>query len=182
MKKLFLPLFVCLMLTASAQTKVVHFKKLQAFLPTIEVNDMVREKPTGTTQTALGISTSDAGVEYRVKMDERTGEYLGGIYYAVAVRISDAAFNPYAILQFSMLQQNYESETDDGYEKYISVKNTYPGKLTITSGDYKSVEISFGVGNRYLVNCKLDGLDDIAKLNRFIDAMDLEGLSRLLPE
>lgn len=45
------------------QQKVVHFKKLQSFLPTKAIDGYTRSKPTGSTQKNMGFSSSEIDFE-----------------------------------------------------------------------------------------------------------------------
>jgi len=65
--KSFVVLFLAFLILAPAaqsQTKVVHFKKLQEYLPSMEMKGFERKKPTGQTQTAMGMTSSEAKVRY----------------------------------------------------------------------------------------------------------------------
>jgi hypothetical protein len=86
---------------------------------------------------------------------------------------------PYVLTQFSVLQQNYESESETGYEKAVKVKDLFPGRLSVTNTDNKSCKEEFAVANRFFVQIEIEGTDDIALLNKVVNAMDLDGLSKV---
>ncbi len=178
MRKVFLLAVIGLCLSSSliAQIKVVHFKKLQQFLPT-ELLEFDRHKPSGSTQTAMGFTTSEATVEYNSKVSEKEGDTT--VPVSIRVKISDVVFMPYAVAAFTMMaQQNMSSENENGYEKTISVKNTYPGKVSAQTGEYKSLKYEFGVSTRFLVELEMNGAVSEELMNKLIGSMDLETLAK----
>lgn len=159
-----------------AQNPVINFKKLQTFLPDVQLTSFTRSKPEGMTQTAMGISTSEASVVYNSEKPDPAGNTI-----SVEVTISDNIFNPYVVMQFTMLGENYESESEDGYEKFTKIAGKYPGKISVTSTEFKSCQLDFAVGSRILVSLRCNGSDDIALLNKLVDSMKLEELAVLQP-
>ncbi|MCK6615914.1 MAG: hypothetical protein L6Q47_16895 [Ignavibacteriaceae bacterium] len=173
-KLLFILFFVSVF--AQAQNPVINFKKLQTFLPEMVITDFTRSKPEGMTQTAMGISTSEASVVYNSDKPDSAGNTI-----SVEVTISDNIFNPYVVMQFTMLGENYESESEDGYEKFTKIAGKYPGKISVTSTDFKSCQLDFAVGSRILVSLRCNGSDDIALLNKLVNSMKLDELAVLQP-
>jgi len=173
--KLFLSLLL-ISFFVQAQSPVINFKKLQTFLPDLQLTDYTRSKPEGMTKTTMGISTSEASVVYTTEKVDEAGNSI-----SVEVTISDNIFNPYVVMQFTMLGENYESESEDGYEKFTKIAGKYPGKISVTSTDFKSCQLDFAVGSRILVSLRCNGSDDIALLNKLVDSMKLEELAVLQP-
>lgn len=156
------------------QQKVVHFKKLQSFLPTKAIEGYTRGKPTGSTQKNMGFSTSEAEVRYEKATDTMT--------YSIEIKIVDMSLFPYAAWAMAYQQMDYENETEDGYEKTVTVAKNYKGMEKASTGDYKSCSLNFAVGNRFHVTMEASGLDDVKMLYSLVDAMDLEKLAKLTAE
>ncbi len=169
---------VVLSATVVAQPKVVHFKKLQECLPTKDFEGLKRAKPTGTTQTAMGMSTSEASVRYsREEMgDSEVPDTTQP--KSIEVKIADMVMMPYALMAFGY-QQGYENESEEGYEKSVTVKEKYKGLEEAKTGDYKSCKLSFGVANRYIVTVETHGYPDNKILATVLGAMDLTKLEKL---
>jgi len=163
-----------------AQPKSVHFKKIIEYLPSAEIKGFEKSKPTGSTQTVMNITSSEAQVNYTEKLPENTE--TESTPKSISVKVVDATFNPYVEMQFTMLGENYESESESGYEKFTKINSKYPGKITVYSGDYKYCVIEFSVASRFLVNIRGEGFDDLKLLNDIISVMNLDGLSKLKPE
>ena len=153
--------------TALAQQKTVHFKQLQEFLPKIDVAGFTKGKPAGQTSTAMGMSTSEATLEY-VKGEETIG-----------ITISDTAGVPFAAAGMSMLgMTEFENQTENGYEKSVKIQG-FPGTEKVDNGEYKSAEISLVVANRFMVELRGSGMSDAAILRKLVDSMNLAGLAKL---
>ncbi len=178
--KNFILLLLFIPVILSAQQKSVHFKKIMEYLPASEIKGFERLKPTGSTQTVMNITSSEAQVTYSEKLPENS-EFSGSAK-AISVKIVDATYNPYVEMQFTLLGENYESESQSGYEKFTRVNGKYPGKITVFSEEYKYCVIEFSVASRYLVTVRGEGFDDVKFLNDVIAATNLEGLSKLKPE
>ncbi len=159
----------------TAQVKTVHFKKLQECFPAKPLVGFVQEKPTGSTQTSMGMSTSEVRVEYRAVPKDTTAQEQTEPVIRIELKISDMVMMPYALMQFSM-QQDYENETEDSYEKSLKVAGKYPGREEIRKGESKSCRLMFAVANRFLVEAQADGTDDIKLLETALNAMDLARL------
>jgi hypothetical protein len=173
MKSLFLSMLAVLCISTSfAQMTVVNFKKLQEFLPKGELTGFTRQKPTGSTQTVMNISTSYAEVNY-VSPEDSLGATV-----TLRAKITDATFMPYSITALAMLQQNYQMESEDGYEKGLMVNEKYPGKMTVRSGDYKSCKIECGVVNRFYIEVETSETDNVVLLQKLIDLMPLDDLAK----
>lgn len=166
-------------LCADAQVKTVHFKKLQECLPAKEISGFDREKPDGRTQTGMGMSTSEASVEYQqqAKQDLKEGEEAPP-QVGISVKIQDMVGMPYALMMFSAMQ-DFESETDEGYERSVTVLEKYKGIEKGQTGDYKSMTISFGVANRFLVDVEIRHSNDAALMKQVLGAIDLAKLEKL---
>ncbi len=169
-------LLICLAVPALPQAKAVSFKKLQQFLPTVNLPGFERQKPTGTSQTVMGISSSEASVEYISKPVENEAQAT------IKVTIQDATYMSAMLMQFSMLQDNYESETEVGYEKALKIKDKYPGKMSVQTGDVKSYSIEFGVNNRFYVHIEANAINDTTLVNSLLNKMDLEKLGKVEAE
>lgn len=188
MKK-FIVLVMCLAMTVplTAQQKAVHFKKLQAFLPTKAPAEFTRQKPTGQTQSALGMTTSEAKVTLTrsakdsVKNDE-TGEMEErSVTITLEVTISDVSLIPFAAAAYMMQTGDFENETEEGYEKSITVKN-FRGKETVTNTpDNKRCGIELFVGNRFLVKLQGESTSDVKLLYALLDQIDLAKLEKEQP-
>lgn len=162
----------------TAQEKVVHFKKLQEYLPSLTVQKFKREKPTGSTQTVMGFKVSLAEVRYTEEIPETDYETIAR---NVSIKITDATLYQAALVSYLYLT-DYESETDDGYEKSYMVNEKYRGILRVTNGDYKSASIQFAVGQRFLLEVNVDNSDSVDFLLSFINDMNLDNLSTLRAE
>jgi hypothetical protein len=100
----------------------------------------------------------------------------------VRVTLNDALLMPYMIIPFTMIQQNYESETESGYEKTYMVKGTYLGKLAAQTGDSKNCKLDFVVANRFLINIEADSTEDAALITGLAEKMDIDGLMKAEPD
>ena len=173
------------------QQKVVHFKKLQEFLPTAAVKDFKREKPTGTTQTAMGMSTSEASVRFTrtvkemQEMEDEAGKKRKeevDVTHEITIKISDMSAMPFAVWAMAFQQQDYENETEEGHEKSTTVKEAYKGVEKVQSGSYRSCQLQFSVGSRFLVEANGSGTDDVKLLYTFVESMDLAKLEKTVPD
>ncbi|GAB4153098.1 MAG: hypothetical protein Fur0015_15380 [Ignavibacteriales bacterium] len=161
-----------------SQAKVIHFKKLQDFLPKLNVEKFQREKPTGSTQTAMGFTTSYAEVNYREQVPD-TAQNYNPIEFSI--KITDASLYPAMLMSFLMMP-DYDSENDGGYEKTLMVKDKYKGMLRAQTEESKSIELSFAVANRFLIEIRGSNTDSFEMLQSFLKDMDLEKLETAKPE
>lgn len=162
-------------ISLNGQTKVVHFKKLQEFLPASIGQEYKRSKPTGNTQSMMGVTTSVAEVTFSKSIENQSEESL----IEFEISITDVSFTPFMLMAFTMLQ-DYESETESGYEKGITINNKFKGKLEVSSGEEnKSVNLQLAVGERFLISASLNGSDDRNLVHRIISEMKLNELSEL---
>lgn len=172
-------IFVLLVITAAeAQQKVVSFRKIKEFLPNIELQGFERRKPEGNTQTVMGMSTSEATVRYTSK-DTTGNENIQSV--EINIKIADMSAIPGAALAFSYMQ-DYEKETENGYEKSTTVNKVYKGREKVNSGDSKSCEVEFAVGQRFFVTISMHGSDNIKMIYKLIDSIKLADLEKLTPE
>lgn len=159
---------VCCALAATglAEQKTVHFKKLQEFLPKIDVSGFTRGKPGGQTSTAMGMSTSEATLEY-VKGEER-----------IEINISDMAGIPFAAAGAAFMgATEFENQTENGYEKSVKIQG-FPGTEKVENGEYKSAEINLVVANRFMVKVSSSGMSDATVLRKLVDSMNLGELAK----
>jgi len=154
---------------SQAAQKTVSFKKLQEFLPKVDLSGFSRLKPGGETSSAMGMSTSEARVTYE-KSDD----------VSIEVTISDIAGVPMAQMGLSMMgMTEFENETEDGYEKSVKVQG-FPGTEKVdNSEDGKSCEIMLFVGNRFSIELQGRGTSDASLLHKLLDDMKLGDLSKL---
>jgi hypothetical protein len=156
------------------QQKVVHFKKLQPFLPTNAIEGYTRNKPTGSTQKNMGFSASEARVQYEKATDTAT--------FSIEIKIVDMSLIPAATWAMIYQQMDLENETEDGYEKTVEVKKGMKGIEKAQTGDYKSCSLNFAVGNRFHVEMDASGIDDTKILYSLVNSMDLDKLAKLTAE
>lgn len=178
MLKRILLLLAIFAVTIAAQEKIVHFKKLQDFLPKFEVQKFKREKPTGSTQTVMGYTVSIADVRYTEEIPETDYETQARV---VTVKISDAHLYQVGLMAYTMLQ-DYESETESGYEKSYVVDGKYRGILRVSNTEYKDVNLTFVVGQRFLVEVDADNTDDLRFVLSFVNEINLQKLETLKGE
>lgn len=155
-----------------AQQQAVNFKKLQEFLPKIDLAGFTKGKPGGQTSTVLGMSTSEATLMY-----EKSG---GDNPPSIEVKISDMAGVPFGQLGVSMMgATEFETETDTGYEKSVKIQG-FPGTERVDSSeDGKSAQITLVVGGRFMIELNAQGTSDAALLRKLIDSMKLGELAKV---
>ncbi len=164
----------CVLVSAQqAQQKVVSFKKLQEFLPKIELSDFTKGKPTGETSSMMGMSTSEATVTYE-------GKSGGDEPPTIEVKISDLAGVPFAQMGMSMIGgQEFENETESGYEKSVKIQG-FPGTERVeTTEDSKEANLQLLVGNRFMIEFDGRGTSDIALIKKLVDSMNLGDLAKV---
>jgi hypothetical protein len=165
----------------SQPATVVNFKTLQQFLPAVAPPGYVRQRPTGHTTTAMGVSVSEAQVVYQ--REARESDTLGTP--TMTVTITDYAGNQlvgaFTAMAMSMAGEINE-ETQDGYRKTITVQGRYKGmEEATTTPDSRSCKISFVVANRFAVDLAGALTDDVASLRKLLDNMKLDQLERAAP-
>lgn len=183
MKTIVMLIVSCVILApvTKAQGKAVHFKKLQEYLPAIEMKGFERKKPTGQTQSSMGMTTSEAKVRYvTIQKEDAQGEEEAQ-QQSVEITLSDLAGIPYGQMAAMQYQQDFENETEDGYEKSVVVKKTYRGKESTRTGDYKSCSLEFIVGNRFTMKLDGEGFSDVSILRKLAESVDLAKLEKLTP-
>lgn len=181
MKSIAVLFLACLILAPAvqSQTKVVHFKKLQEFLPSTDMKGFERKKPTGQTQTAMGMTTSEAKVRYGSKpASENDTNY---VEQSIEITLSDMAGMPFGNMAMMQYQQEFENETEDGYEKSVTLKGSYKGKESAHTGDSKSCELEFMVGTRFIFKLEGNGFSDAKILMKLVESVDLAKLEKLTP-
>lgn len=157
---------------ALAQSKVVPFKQLQQFLPKIDLSGFKKGKPQGESSTMLGMSSSEASINYEKAVSEELTQ-------TIEVKISDTAGVPMAAMGLSMLGlTEFSNETEDGYEKSVKIQG-FPGTEKVRSGEEKSAEISLVVANRFMVTLNAYGTSEVALLRKLLDDMNLGELAKL---
>jgi hypothetical protein len=170
---IFMAIIFCCALISTGQTqqKVVNFKRLQEFLPQIDLPGFTKGKPAGQTSTAMGMATSEASLRYEKTEKDET--------ISVEVQIEDTAGIPFAGAGMSMLgMTEFENQTENGYEKSVKIQG-FPGTEKMDNGEYKLAEINLVVASRFMVNIKGDGTSDVASLRKLVDSMNLAELAKL---
>jgi len=158
-----------LLLTAQTTQKTVSFKRLQEFLPKIDLSGFNRLKPGGESSSAMGMSTSEAYVTYE-KGDD----------ISIRVKISDIAGVPFAQMGASVIgMTEFENETETGYEKSIKVQGFRGTENVQNTEDSKSCGITLVVGDRFMVELTGSGTNDAALLHKLLDDMKLGDLSKV---
>jgi hypothetical protein len=160
-----------------AQPKAIHFKVLQNFLPKSEIHNFVRQKPTGSTQSVMGMTTSYAEVTYNQIPD--TSNTSNPV--SVNIKLTDASLYPAMLMSFMMIS-DFETEDENGYEKTILIKDKYKGILKAESGESKNLTLSFAVANKFLFEFEVEGTDSFEILQQFINDIDFEKLEIAKPE
>lgn len=122
----------------------------------------------------MGMSMSEASVEYEQPF--REGDDVPPAVN-VKIQIQDMVGMPYAMMPYTMMQE-YENETEDGYEKTVTVKGKYKGTENARTGDYKSIKTTFAVANRFIVEVEIDHSDDAKLLADFVNAVDVAKLEK----
>ncbi len=163
-----------------SQSKAVHFKKLQEYLPSGEMKGFERKKPTGQTQTNMGMTTSEAKVRYVTMQKEEPQNEEETQQQTIEITLSDMAGIPYGQMAAMEYQQEFENETEDGYEKSVVIKG-YKGKESVRNGDYKSCSLEFMVGNRFIMKLEGDGFSDASILAKLAESVNLTKLEKLTP-
>jgi len=155
-----------------AQQKAVNFKKLQEFLPKIDLPGFTKGKPGGQTSTVLGMSTSEATLSY----EKSGGEYPP----TIEVKISDIAGVPFGQMGAQMAgATEFENETETGYEKSVKIQG-FPGTEKVdNSEEGKSAQVILFVGSRFMIELTSSGTSDVALLHKLLDAMPLGELAKL---
>jgi hypothetical protein len=154
---------------SQATQKVVSFKKLQEFLPKVDLAGFSKGKPGGETSSAMGMSTSEARVTY---------EKGDGV--SIEVKISDMAGIPFAQMGASMMgMTEFENETENGYEKSVKVQGFAGTEKVDNSEDGKSCDIMLFVGSRFSVELQGRGTSDASLLHKLLEGMNLGDLSKL---
>jgi hypothetical protein len=186
MKKIWIVFFMSISVgsISFAQAKAVHFKKLEEFLPNKELKNFQRLKPGGTSETIMGISTSEADVRYESIPIDTIPDHNGDTSKpatTIDIKISDMIGVPFASQAFQS-QQNYENETEDSSQKSVTIKGRYKGIEEIYKGGTKVYKLDFAVADRYIINIELRGIDNLKIIYDLVNTMNLEKLERLTIE
>lgn len=166
-----------------AQMKVLSYKKLQECLPAKDVKGFERKKPTGKTESVMGMSTSEAVVEYLepMKVPAREGEDIPP-QISVSVKIQDMVGMPYAMMPYAWMVET-ESEDEDSYQKSVMVLGKYKGQEEGgTTDDNKFTKVAFGVLNRFIVEINVTYKTDTKLLGQFAGMVDYAKLEKLMTE
>lgn len=150
--------------TADGKTvEPVSFRDLQAALP--DVSGWERGKPTGERMTMP------------VAFSQTEADYSSGDAN-VTVKIVDSAFSQLLVAPWAMfLTTGYEKETDDGYEKSISVAGNPGFERWDSSGKYG--EVNLVVAKRFLVTVEGRGISNNSVLHDFASKIDAGKLAAL---
>lgn len=168
--------------TLTAQVKTVHFKKLQECLPTKEIKGYDRKKPSGQTQSMMGMSTSEASVEYSTTMPKDENAPPPPEMITIKTKISDMVGMPYAMAPF-MWMQEMDNETENSYEKTVTVAGKYKGmEEGGTTDENKFTKVNFGVANRFVIEIEITGRNDKELLTQVVGLVDLVKLEKLSTE
>jgi len=185
MKKLSLIVIILVLVSSvtAAQVKTVHFKKLQEFLPSKEIKNFKRLKPSGTSQTTMGMSTSEAKVRYEeIRKDTLLAEGQEPVpIKTIDIKIGDMVAVPYLAMAFQMMGDS-ESESEESSQKTVMVKSKYKGQEEIYKGQNGSCKIGFAVANRYVITLEALYMNDVKVLYDLIDTIDLDNLEKLTTE
>ncbi len=171
--------------------KVVHFKKLQEFLPKKSPDGFTAEKPKGATTTAMGISTSLAEINFSApkkekqkQTDDNGKEILvdAEVLWTIHCQIADLAGTMHPEQINALYQMEISGESDEGSVKSIKIKNKYKGYEKVTSTEenkYCSLEII--IADRFNVSIEGRGFDDVKILYSVLDSIDLAKLEKVKP-
>lgn len=156
---------------AQTTQKTVSFKKLQEFLPKIELSNFSRLKPGGETSSAMGMSSSEAHVTY-----DQGGEI------SIEVKITDISGVPLAQMGLSMIGlTEFENETESGYEKSTKVQGFSGTEKSEKTEDGSSCELMLRVGDRFIVELRGTGTADASLLHKLVGDMKLADLAKVTP-
>jgi X-X-X-Leu-X-X-Gly heptad repeat protein len=141
----------------------VNFRELQTLFP--DLSGWEKGKPVGEMMT-MPVSFSQAEVEYT------KGEA------AIEMKIIDTGLHQLLLAPYSMfLTAGYERETQDGYEKSVSVAGQ-PGWERWNSSA-KDGALNAVVGKRFLVTLEGRNIDDTKVLHDVLGQTDIAKLSTL---
>jgi hypothetical protein len=141
----------------------VSFRDLQAVLP--EVSGWTMDKPRGERMTSP-IAFSQTETSYD-KGDAR-----------IDVKIVDSGFNQMLMAPWAMfLGAGYERETDEGYEKAVTIDGN-PG-FEKWNTESKDGELNIVVAKRFLVTVEGRGIEDISVLHDVFSKLDTGKLAAL---
>jgi len=155
----------------AAQQKVIHFKKLQEFLPE-KIAGFERGRPQGSTSTAMGISTSEASVEFYNEESEQS----------ISISIADISGTPYAGAAMMYQGMDFETEDEDGYEKTVTLDGGYKAIEKAQTGEYKSCELDLILDGRFSISVSGNGFDDASILRQAVKGIDLKKLESATAE
>ena len=143
--------------------KSVDFEKLVALLP--DVNGWTRGKPKGE-QVSMGITMSHAKTEYQ-KGDA-----------SIDLEITDSSFNQLVLSPFTMfLAAGYSERNSEGYSKSAPMGG-HPG-FEKWNNENKDGEVTVVVANRFIVNAKGRGTENIDPVKALVQAVNLGALAAL---
>jgi hypothetical protein len=141
----------------------VSFRELQTVLPALEGWEM--GKPTGEMMT-MPVSFSQTTVEY-TKDDA-----------AIELKIVDTGQNQLLLTPYAMfLTAGYERETEDGYEKSVSVAGQPGWERWNSQG--KNGELNAVVGKRFLVTLEGREIADTKVLHEAAAKIDMAKLAAM---
>ncbi len=156
---------------AQQTQKVVNFKKLQEFLPKIDLPGFTKGKPGGSTSSAMGMSSSEATLTY-----EKSG---GDNPPSIEIKIADTAGVPFAQMGLQMVgTMEYENQTENGYEKSVKIQGFGGTEKVNNSEDEKSAEIMLVGGGRFTVELRAQFTSEVALLHKLLESMNLGELAK----
>ena len=177
--KMFVSFVVAVVLSAIAlaqpatEATVIHFKKLQEFLPTAELEGFTEGKHTGTTTSAMGYSVSEASLQFNKPGVDTIPEV------SISVKIIDMSAMQYMAMA-SVAAVDFEQETETGYEKSVKVKS-WRG-IERVNHESKSCELTVFSANRFVIAMESSNSDDLKPLYKLFDGIDLGKLEKLATE
>ena len=149
--------------TGQQTAAAVDFEKLVALLP--DVSGWTRGKPKGE-QISMGVTMSHAHAEYQ-KGDA-----------SIDLDIADSSFNQLVLSPLTMfLAAGYSERSTEGYSKAAAMGGN-PGFEKWNSVN-KDSEVTVVVSNRFIVQAKGRGIENIDPVKALVQAVNLGTLATL---
>lgn len=146
---------------------MLDWTKLKECLPAINLPGFVKGESSGETQRSGPSLYSNAMIQYS-KTIQVGGEETASKSIDVTVTISDWIQNPDAIPDMT--------KPSDSSEKAIKAKGKYDGRVGSSDSECHK---AFLVGKRFVVEVACTGSNDMSRIDKLIDAMDLDKLAGL---
>jgi len=142
------------------------------------LENFTRQKPLGSTQTVMGFTSSYAEVNYEQVTPENSENFKP---ISIRFKLTDATLYPAMLMGFMMLS-DFDTEDENGYEKSMLVKEKYKGILKVSNGEYKNLNLTFAIVNRFLIEIDAENTDSLELAQTLIDNIDFQKLEVLQPE